>query len=321
MNATPHYTIGLVGARGYTGAELIRLVERHPSLSLAYVSSRALLGRRVADTLEDSSLDLVYEDLDEKAVAARPVDAVVLALPNGLSQPYVDRIAPQTVIVDLSSDHRFDEQWVYGLPEHFRDSLRGAKRIANPGCYATGAQLAIRPLVDLINTPPVVFGVSGYSGAGTTPSEKNDPDRLRDNLLPYSLTGHTHELEISRHVNHAVRFVPHVAPFFRGITLTISFEFSRPMTRDEIVNRFRTQYAHEPLVTVTDAAPEVRGIVQQHGVAIGGISVDSTGLHAVVVATIDNLLKGAATQAVQNLNLALGLDEFAGVPLDFAQTA
>lgn len=315
------FTIGLVGARGYTGAELIRLIERHPSLSLAFVSSRALAGQRISDTLEGSSLNLVYEDLDENAVGARSVDAVVLALPNGLSQPYVDRIAEDTLIVDVSADHRFDEKWVYGLPEHFREAIRGTKRIANPGCYATGAQMAIRPLLDLITIPPVVFGVSGYSGAGTTPSDKNNPDRLRDNLLPYSLTGHTHELEISRHLNRAVRFTPHVAPFFRGITLTISFEFNREVTREELRERFRQQYEHEPLIALTDEPPEVASIMHRHGVAIGGISVDGSGRHAVVVTTIDNLLKGAATQALQNLNLALGLEELAGVPIGATQSA
>ncbi len=315
MSQPKRFSVGLIGARGYTGAEFIRLIEHHPSLELSYVSSRALAGKTIAETLEGSAISLRYEDLSEAEVGARSVDAVVLAVPNGASPPYVECIPDETIIIDLSSDHRFDAGWVYGLPEHFRDRLRGAKRIANPGCYATGAQMAIRPLLDLLATPPVVFGVSGYSGAGTTPSDKNNLDRLRDNLLPYSLTGHTHELEISRHLNQAVRFVPHVGSFFRGIMLTISFEFKHPVTAQELTARFHRAYDSEPLVTYTIEPPEVHGIMQQHGVMIGGLSVDGSGQHAVVVATIDNLLKGAATQAMQNLNLALDLDELAGIPV------
>src|SRR5512142_396156 len=193
-------TVGIVGARGHTGAELIRLIVRHPSLALAFVSSRELDGERVSDHVEEFAGDLRYENLGAEAVAVRGVDAVILALPNGKSSDYVKLLgenAPATVVVDLSADHRFDDTWYYGLPELTRKAYKGEKRISNPGCYATAMQLAIAPLKDLLAAPPVCFGVSGYSGAGTTPSDKNDPDKLRDNLMPYALTGHMHEKEAS----------------------------------------------------------------------------------------------------------------------------
>jgi len=315
----PTRTVGLVGARGYTGAEMVRLIEAHPQLELAMVCSRGRAGERLAEHVEGARSELRFEDADPAQVAASGVDAVVLALPNGVSAPFVDAIGArgrETVIIDLSADHRFEEagRWVYGLPEHFRDSIRGARRIANPGCYATGMQIAIRPLLDILSGPPHVFGVSGYSGAGTTPSDRNDPEKLRDNLMPYALTGHVHEREVSRHLGRPVRFHPHVAPFFRGITLTVSMSLAEPQTWDNLAERYHRAYDDEPLVRFNTEPPLVREIAQLHECALGGLTVDdATGRHAVIVATLDNLLKGAATQAIQNINLACGLDEYAGI--------
>lgn len=309
--------VGLVGARGYTGAELVLLIERHPRLSLAFASSRAAKGQRVRDMVEGSALDLVVDDLSPEQVASSGVDAVVLALPNGQSAPYVAalRALPTPpVLVDLSADHRFDDAWAYGLPERNRAALRGARAIANPGCYATGMQLGLAPLLPLVAAPPHCFGVSGYSGAGTTPSPKNDPEKLRDNLMPYSLVGHVHEREVTRHLGRAVCFLPHVAPFFRGITLTLSIPLAAKTTASELLALYREAYAGEPLVDVVEDAPLVRDAAGRHGATIGGFAVDQDARRAVVVVTLDNLLKGAATQAVQNLNLAFGYEELTGVP-------
>lgn len=304
------FKVGIVGARGYVGTELARLVERHDSIDLALsVSQRDGLG--------------------PDDVAKTKLDAYVLALPNGATAAYVDAIAharPDAAIVDVSADHRFDDAWVYGLLPSRRDRVRGARRISNPGCYATATQLATAPLVPLAAGPISAFGVSGYSGAGTTPSPRNDPEVLRDNLLPYALVDHVHEREVTRHLAHPVFFVPHVAPFFRGITVTVTVPLAPsddgPLpTVDALLARYRTAYAGEPLVTVTAEAPVVRDIAGKHGVCIGGLSVSRDGRHAVVVATIDNLLGGAATQAIRNLNLALGLSELAGVGDDHETAA
>lgn len=311
--------IGIVGARGHTGAELIKLIARHSHLELAFVSSREFDGRRVSEHSGAYSGDLRYENLDPAAVASRFADAVILALPNGKAASYVkaiDAAAPQTLVLDLSADYRFDTTWYYGLPELTRTRYAGEKRISNPGCYATAMQLAIAPLKDLLAAPPVCFGVSGYSGAGTTPSDKNDPEKLRDNLMPYALTGHTHEKEASFQLGLPVEFMPHVAPHFRGLTVTTNLYLARPMKRADVLARFHAAYAAEKLVTVLDEAPWVSRIAYRHHVEIGGFTLAADGKRVVIVATLDNLLKGAATQAMQNINRAIGVDEYTAIALD-----
>jgi N-acetyl-gamma-glutamyl-phosphate reductase len=179
-------------------------------------------------------------------------------------------------------------------------------------------QLAIAPLKDLLAAPPTCFGVSGYSGAGTTPSDKNDPEKLRDNLMPYALVNHVHEREVTKHLGVPVEFMPHVAPHFRGITMTVNVWLTQALTPGALKARFVERYTHEPLVEVIDEAPWVSHIAHRHGVQIGGFAVAPGGKRVVVVATLDNLLKGAATQAMQNLNLALGLDELTSIPYEKA---
>ncbi|WP_066096271.1 N-acetyl-gamma-glutamyl-phosphate reductase [Xanthomonas massiliensis] len=318
---TTPFTVGIVGARGHTGAELIRLVAGHPDLALAFVSSRELAGQCVADHNPAYAGPLRYENLDPAAVAAKGADVVILALPNGKAGPYVealDQAAPQTLIVDLSADYRFDAGWYYGLPELTRDSYAGQRRISNPGCYATAMQLAIAPLLDELAGPPQCFGVSGYSGAGTTPSDRNNPELLHDNLMPYALANHVHEREVSTHLHTPVEFMPHVAPHFRGITMTVNLWLQRPLTREQVEQRYRARYAGEPLVAVVDEAPWVSRIAGRPGAEVGGFTLAPGNRRVVVVATLDNLLKGAATQALQNINRALGLDETVGIALDAA---
>lgn len=313
--------IGVVGARGHTGVELIRLIATHPALELAFVSSRELDGQEVSGHVADYDGDLHYASLDAAAVAAQGVDVVILALPNGKAAPYVeaiDVVRPDTLILDLSADYRFNEHWYYGLPELTRERWRGQKRISNPGCYATAMQLAIAPLKDLLAAPPVCFGVSGYSGAGTTPSDRNDPEKLRDNLMPYALTGHMHERETSAHLGVPVEFMPHVAAYFRGLSITANLYLGRSLQRADVLQRFHQAYTDEPLVQVLDEAPWVSRIAQRHHVEIGGFAVAVDGKRVVVVATLDNLLKGAATQAMQNINRALGLPEITAIPLPLA---
>jgi len=311
------FTLGIVGARGHTGAELIRLVAGHPHVELAFVSSRELAGQRVAEHSDAYAGELRYENLDADAVAGKGADAVILALPNGKAEPFVaalDAARPDTVIVDLSADYRFDNGWYYGLPELTRDAYAGQKRISNPGCYATAMQLAIVPLLSQLAGPPACFGVSGYSGAGTTPSDKNNPELLRDNLMPYALTNHVHEREVSTRLGVQVEFMPHVAPHFRGISMTVNLWLQQPLKREEVMALYRQRYAGEPLVEVVDEAPWVSRIAGRHGVQVGGFTMAPGNKRVVIVATIDNLLKGAATQALQNLNIALGLPELTAIP-------
>lgn len=312
------HTIGIVGARGHTGAELIRLIAAHPALELAFVSSRELDGQRVDAQVPEYAGELRYSAPAHEDLPQFGAEVVVLALPNGKAGACVaafDAAGADPLLVDLSADYRFDERWYYGLPELTRARWRGQRRISNPGCYATAIQLAVAPLKDLLAGPPVCFGVSGYSGAGTTPSDKNDPDKLRDNLMPYALTGHMHERETSARLGVPVEFMPHVAPHFRGLTVTCNLYLARPSKREQIMARFTQAYADEPLVRTVDEAPWVSRIAGRHHAEIGGFTLSADGRRVVVVATLDNLLKGAATQAMQNINRALGLPEFQGIPL------
>ena len=311
-------TINLVGGRGYTGSELLRLIAGHPHMELGIASSRSDAGQSLSSICPEWPQDgRTFTQLEPGGVDAYPADAWVLALPNGYAGQWVDAILarfPDSVILDLSADYRFDTQWTYGLPERFRDQIRLAQLIANPGCYATGAQLGLLPLAEDLRSDPLVFGVSGYSGAGKTPSPRNDPELLRDNLVPYALSGHVHEKEISHQLQTAVRFMPHVAAFFRGISLTIAFELDHVALPAELETLFRQAYKGEGRIRVSREIPEVSAVQNTPDVHIGGFNIDTRNpAQGSLVVVLDNLLKGAASQAMQNLNLALGLDENAGI--------
>lgn len=310
--------LALIGGRGYTGAELLGLLARHGGLELAFASSGSQAGtaiQAVCSAWPNATDQFVA--LAQEEVVRRHADVWVLAVPNGVAREWALAIRaahPLAVILDLSADHRFDPAWTYGLPERFRSELKTARLIANPGCYATGMQLGLLPLVGELAGPPVVFGVSGYSGAGKKPSPNNDPERLRDNLVPYKLAGHVHEREVSFQLDHEVRFMPHVASFFRGISLTLSLRLQSPVEVAEVAEQYRQFYTNEPLVRVQDAIPEVREVQGAPYCLIGGFTVDARDARRVcLVVVLDNLLKGAASQALQNINLALGLDEHEGV--------
>ncbi len=221
-NTTPA-RIALIGARGYTGQALINLLNGHPHMDLRHVSSRELADQKLRgyDKREITYENLTAEDV-RRMEEKNEIDCWVMALPNRVCKPFVDAIEEagnkQSVIVDLSADYRFDNSWTYGLPELIdRSEIAKATRIANPGCYATAAQLGIAPLLPHLGGTPTVFGVSGYSGAGTKPSPKNDVENLKDNIIAYSLTDHIHEQEISSQLGHPVAFIPHVAAWFQGI--------------------------------------------------------------------------------------------------------
>ncbi|KAH0541809.1 Protein arg-6, mitochondrial [Glutinoglossum americanum] len=313
--------VALIGARGYTGQALITLINSHPKFEVSHVSSRELAGKKLKGY---EKRNITYENLTPEDIRRMDekgeVDCWVMALPNGVCKPFVDAIgqgSKESVIVDLSADYRFDKSWTYGLPELInRSEIARATRISNPGCYATAAQLGIAPLVPYLGGQPTVFGVSGYSGAGTKPSPKNNVENLKDNLIPYSLTDHIHEREISQQLGVEVAFVPHVASWFQGIHHTISIPLKEEMTSRDIRTLYQDRYAGERLVRVIGEAPSVKAISGKHGVEIGGFGVHSGGKRVVVCATIDNLLKGAATQCLQNMNLAMGYAEYDGIPLD-----
>lgn len=318
--------VALIGARGYTGQNLISLIDNHGDLDLAYVSSRELAGKPL-DMYKKSQV--TYSNLSTADVASieasGEIDMWVMALPNKVCLPFVEAIESvkgNGKIVDLSADFRFDAtgEWVYGLPElKDRESIREARKISNPGCYATCAQLSLAPLVSYVdpNSKPNVFGVSGYSGAGTKPSNKNDPEFLKDNIIPYALTDHIHEREVGHQLGTAIAFMPHVGEWFQGIAMTVNIPLkaNHGLTAESVEALYRDFYAGEPLVKITGSeAPLVRDVSGKHGSYIGGFKLSAAGDRLVVVGVIDNLLKGAATQCMQNINLATGYAELEGIP-------
>eukprot|EP00732_Lithocolla_globosa_P002525 Lithocolla_globosa_v1_NODE_1676_length_2403_cov_9.212521.p1 type:complete len:359 gc:universal NODE_1676_length_2403_cov_9.212521:1269-2345(+) len=319
---TKKVSVGLIGARGYTGAEFIKLIDRHPQIELACVSSRQLQGKPV-ELYTKSSLS--YDNLSPSDIVEQRwnhVDCWVMALPNKVCEPFVNNLLKSKsfenkVVLDLSADYRFNDSWTYGFPERYRETLRNkARLISNPGCYATGMQAVLWPASKIgFAQPPAVFGVSGYSGAGTKPSKNNDPVYLSDNLIPYKLQDHIHEREVGRQLNEMVHFTPCVGQFFRGIVLVVNIVFKKPTTAEDLHHFYTTHYQNEKLIRVlpVDTIPVVKHIANQHHVEIGGFTVSPDGHRATMVVTIDNLLKGAATQAVQNINLAFGFDEYSSI--------
>lgn len=309
--------IGLVGARGYVGGELVKLLAAPDcDVELAWLTSSSELDRPVKDRIPHAPEGLRFVAPDPSARLREDVDVVVLALPNGESRAWVeavDKLVPETVLIDLSADQRGAGEFVYGLPARRRAALSRARRIANPGCYATAVQIALDPLLPWLHGAVHAFGVSGYSGAGTAPSPRNDPERLRDNVFPYALVNHGHEREISAELDHPVRLLPHVAPFFRGISVTLAGRFDRILTRAEILDRMNARYADEPLVRIMDEVPLVRDVTMCHDVVLGGVEVARDGRQFAMVATVDNLLGGAATTALRNVNLATGRPELKGI--------
>ncbi|CAI8496695.1 unnamed protein product [Hanseniaspora opuntiae] len=321
--------IALIGARGYTGKNLIDLVNKHPFLEIAHVSSRELCGKKLENYTKS---EITYENLSlddiKRLESENKVDIWVMALPNKVCIPFVEAIesvnnCQNSKIIDLSADFRFvdESSWKYGLPElTSRSLISSAKKISNPGCYATGTQLSIAPLNTLIDGLPVVFGVSGYSGAGTKPSPKNDVANLENNLIPYALTDHIHEREVSKRLGRSVAFIPHVGQWFQGISLTVSIPLKSgdKYTSESICDTYKQFYKDEKLIKVLNVGEEctVKNIAGYHGVVIGGFKVNDAGNRVVITAFIDNLLKGAATQCLQNINLALGYYEYEGIPQD-----
>jgi len=217
-----------------------------------------------------------------------------------------------------------------------REVIRSSKRISNPGCYATSSQLLIAPLVNHIKSGalPTVFGISGYSGAGTILSKdasgkavnlpKISGESLEGGVKPYALTGHIHEREAGYHLSRLltdesstvkVAFIPSVAPWFSGIISTVSIPLSDKLTAKDVVLMFEERYAGEKLVKIRKEVPELKDVRNNHGWVVGGFQTSAEGDRVVIVGGLDNLLKGAATQCLQNLNLALGYEEFAGIPI------
>jgi N-acetyl-gamma-glutamyl-phosphate reductase len=283
---------GIAGASGYVGRELGRLLDGHPTL------------RPVSAAADPSQL--------------AGCDIALLALPHGASGPIARALAAAgTPVVDLSHDLR--DAWCYGLPELHRAQVAEARAVANPGCYATAAALALAPLVTagVIGPHVVVDGKSGVSGAGKTPTDANAFCQAAEGIAPYSPVGHPHQAEIESELCRlaaapmTVSFTPHLAPFVRGLLVTAYARLAAPLSQAEADDLYADAYAGERFVSLV-RAPRTQA-VRGSNLCQVGVWVDE-GRGAVVAAgAIDNLVKGAAGQAIQNANLMLGLPEQLGL--------
>jgi len=338
--------VGIVGASGYTGSELIRLLITHTEqVELTCITSRTLAGQRV-DRVQPNLrglIDLEFEDLDMEEVSDK-ADIVFLGLPHGSSMDFAPNFLDLGVkVIDFSADYRlksvevYEKAYqehknpqlladaVYGLPEVYREKIRGASLIANPGCYPTGAILAILPALKSGAAQPegiIVDSKSGMSGAGKTPRDATHlPNRL-ENFTAYNVGTHRHGPEIAQELSVAagkdinVCFVPHYVPMSRGILTTAYLKLSEAISTAELLKIYSDYYEDEPFVRVLDEGeiPQTQAVRGSNYCDVGVNVVEKSNL-AVVVSAIDNLTKGASGQALQNMNIMAGFDETAGLLL------
>ncbi len=336
-------SVGIVGASGYTGSELLRYLAQHPSFKPQVVTADTQAGKYVRELFPHLVTygDMQLASLAEAQERLAWCDLVFIALPHGEAM----KVAPSLknpVVIDLGGDFRLRDKslyeswyrtghtaehdlphWIYGLPELFRTEIVGAKRIANPGCYATAAILSAAPLVKagIIEGALSCIGMSGHSGAGKVPKESSHFPHAHENIQAYKVATHQHTPEIeqalSRYASREVQvsFVPHLVPLSRGIFMTTTAALSRSITSEELFDIFTAHYHAAPLVSVERreiGTKEVRGSASVRITPY----LDIRTQQVIITTVIDNLGKGAAAQAIQNANIALGHEECAGLILD-----
>jgi N-acetyl-gamma-glutamyl-phosphate reductase len=328
--ASPKPTdVAVVGATGYAGALAAALVRRHPSLALAAATARADAGRNLDELYPQHRADVLLEEFDADAIATRAGSAIV-AYPHGAAAPTVKALRERGLkVVDLSADFRLSQdlyeshyqahgapdllpEAVYGLTETHREEIRGADLVAAPGCYPTASILALWPLRELL-ADAIVDAKSGVSGAGREPSHGTHFVSVTENVLPYKVEGHRHRAELEQELpSTSITFTPHLLPLDQGLLASCYVTPSRPVEKDEVVALFEIAYGAEPFVELAKAPPGVREVRETNLCRIHATVEPATG-RVLVFAAIDNLWKGAAGQAIQDLNLMLGLDETAGL--------
>jgi LysW-gamma-L-alpha-aminoadipyl-6-phosphate/LysW-L-glutamyl-5-phosphate reductase len=332
--------VAIAGGSGYGGAETLRWLAEHPTFEVCGLSSRSHAGKGVADVhpqLAGFHANLRFVAQPEDLLATNP-DAVVLALPHKEAASQARTLfamMPDLRIVDLSGDHRLDDPriyetaygaahphpdeltsgaWVYGLPEAHRERIKLTKRVANPGCFATAAILAVLPLArrGLVAGPVRHVAITGSSGSGAEPSVgTHHPERV-ENVRAYKVLDHQHVPEIVRctGVTQPWLMIPQSGPFSRGIFTSVFVDLTRESTTAELRALFDEEYADDPFVRLRADTPQVAHVRNTN---FCDVAVKASGRSAVVLTAIDNLGKGMVTQAIQNLNLMFGLDEVSGL--------
>ncbi len=336
------YKVAIVGATGYTGSELVRLLLHHEDVEIALITADSRKGEQFVDVHPQfqNIFDATLEGI-EAVEASDDLDVVFLALPHGISMAYVERLQHKHVkIIDLSGDFRLSgpevyHQWyqkehtfpqgfdgaVYGLPELNREAIKRATLVANPGCFPTSAILPLIPLVShgLIDPSHIIVdSKTGVTGAGNKPKPNTHFPVVSDNFTAYNVKKHRHSIEIQEQVAHAgdsdvkIVFTPHLLPIDRGI---LSTSYSVPaidMSEEKLKSVFNECFADEPFVRLTERLPSVK---QVRGTNFADIYVtfDERTNTVITVSVIDNLVKGAAGQAIQNMNIMLDLPEDKGL--------
>ncbi|WOG26736.1 N-acetyl-gamma-glutamyl-phosphate reductase [Endozoicomonas sp. 8E] len=333
---------GIVGGTGYTGAELLRLLAVHPDIEVTVITSRKEAGKPVSELYPGlrGKMDIVYSQPDDDALAT--CDIVFFATPNGIAMNSVPKLLDKGVkVVDLAADFRLANaadwrQWygvdhacpellteaVYGLPEMNRESIKAAQLVANPGCYPTAAQLGLLPLMEngLVEGDVIIDAKSGVSGAGREAKVASLLCEVSESFKAYGVSGHRHLPEIRQGIGRMreqgyrgeLVFVPHLVPMIRGIHAT-----SYVSVKDHSIDLqalYENKFSHEPFVDVLPAGshPETRSVKSCNQCRIS-VHRPQGGDTVVILSVIDNLVKGAAGQAIQNMNIMCGLNEKAGL--------
>jgi N-acetyl-gamma-glutamyl-phosphate reductase len=332
-------SVGILGATGYTGVELIRLLTAHPGARITYCSSRQYNGKSISEVLEflKGSFDMELEEFDASSIKSR-CDIVFSCLPHGASMEFIARIVDSVKVVDLSADFRLRDvstyrEWyqdhtnpellgqaVYGLCEIYPEEIKAARLVANPGCYPTSVLLPLIPLLKagIIEKDGIIIdSKSGVSGAGRGLSLKTHICETGESFSAYKI-GHSHrhvpeieqELSIAAGMKIPVEFTPHLLPITRGMLSTIYVNTVN--TEDELKSCLRDFYKDSMFVRIIDGLPATKDVRGTNRCLIG-LSRNKSSGRATIISVIDNLTKGASGQAVQNMNLMFGLNESIGL--------
>ena len=317
--------VGIAGGAGYTGGELLRILINHPNTEIEYIYSTSNAGNPIHKVHQDliGESDLVFTN------ELKPVDVLFLCLPHGKSHVFLkeNNIAEGTKIIDLSTDfrHSIDDLtndksgFIYGLPEWQKDKIKTATKIANPGCFATAIQLALLPLAKagLLNNAVQVSAITGSTGAGREPSETSHFSWRNNNVSVYKQFSHQHLKEIKATLHHlqggfskAVNFIPYRGNFSRGILASVYTDFTG--SREEALKIYKDYYKDAAFVHFTDKDLDLKQVVNTNKCVL---QVEVHDGQIFIMSAIDNLIKGASGQAVQNMNIIFGLNEKAGLRL------
>jgi N-acetyl-gamma-glutamyl-phosphate reductase len=314
--------VGIIGASGYTGYELIKILKKHPKVELTVLNSKSYAGHPVKSLYPDffdSDLKFTNASIEE----INKLDLAFLAVPHKTAMSIVPKL--KCKVVDLSADYRFKKinvyekvygikhtdkktKAVYGLPELFKEKIKKAKVIANPGCYATICTLTAYPIQKLAKY--IVFDCkSGYSGAGKNSTYAKDHHAIKENIVAYKLSNHRHKYEVEQFIKTKLSFTPHVIDAFQGMMCTMHAILKKNVSVENIKKLYKDFYKNQHFIKIMeDKIPDLHDIQKTNYCNIGGFEIDENN-QLVIVSVIDNLLKGASGQAVQNMNLMFGFGE------------